>query len=628
MTVRFRDRSRVNPFWWGSLALLAACGATGPGPGPGPAEDSAPSVAAVRDGIDADMDQQELRSSLFANWDSFADPDGFPVVYEWCIGRSPGGSDVMVWTYCGGATRVSTVNVDLPAGFPLYVSVRATDIAGNRSAVATSDGIVIGQIDRQPRPEPATPAVVAPIPVAVPAPVPEPVSEPSTNREPDPGSTTPPATTAAPTPVVDEPAPPPSVPEPVRDGVTRSAAIERFGITWTFARPVECGQFVNGDWWVAGPCEIVAIHPQSRTDDGRTRHGSMVNPDPREHRQGYDSAMFGADSAGRFDPALNKALGISRDKRLRLEPGQSLVSTVSHAQPGQMPQLETCAVLTCLPSVPPPDAFRPPYSGRDKQCKWRLRDLDLSRLARLEAPPNAPLPSELLPRFERTWLDHIGGWTGRFLHPRENMPDYGRDIGDLVGTAGLVLQLDYPDTEKRPLALAMVQLGIDLHGIVASGGRFLADGGSGSGRKFPVLLAGTLLQDRELLATARQRKLAFAEDAQTFFVEQTSPGIWNGGHGDYGPDDTGLAEWGNQHADDPSLDRKSWTSDPFRRCCTANVWHGFVLATRIMGLRDAWGHPALFEYVDRYMQVEASGTWTRSWSPFPERMWDRYRAQF
>ena len=82
------------------------------------------------------------------------------------------------------------------------------------------------------------------------------------------------------------------------------------------------------------------------------------------------------------------------------------------------------------------------------------------------------------------------------------------------------------------------------------------------------------------------------------------------------------------HVDDPSFDRKSWTSDPYRRCCTANVWHGFVLAARIMGLREAWGHPALFDYVDRYMQIEASGEWTRSWSPFAERMWDRYRASY
>ena len=131
-----------------------------------------------------------------------------------------------------------------------------------------------------------------------------------------------------------------------------------------------------------------------------------------------------------------------------------------------------------------------------------------------------------------------------------------------------------------------------------------------------------------MLAFEHEQRLAFAEDSQTFYVAETGPGIFNQGHGGYGADDVGLPEWGNRHAEDPSLDTKSWTADPYRRCCTANVWHGSVLAARIMGLRQAWGHEALFDYVDRYMQVEPKGEWTRSWNPFAEQMWDRYRAEF
>lgn len=558
----------------GAVACLLACSATEGDTAEKPAEklaeNRAPRVAVVRDGLDADQDEQELSTTVFANWDPFVDPGGAPVIYEWCVGRSPGAADVMPWMGVGGATSAASRNVDPPVGFPLYVSVRAIDIAGNRSGIATSDGIVLG--------------ITAAKPVA--------------NAE-APG-----------------------------DGVPRYPAVERFGITWTFDRPVPCGRFVNGDWWVVGPVDIVAIDPASRTDGGRTRHGSMINPDPRMPQQGYDSAMFGPDSFGRFDQTLNRGLAISAERPLRLLPGSSMVSTVSHPQPGQLPQLETCAILTCLPVAPPVDAFRPPYCGKDKQCRWLASQLDLLRLARLEAPPGAPTPSELLGRIERPWLDHITGWTGRFAHPRQNMPDYGREIADLMGIAGLVLQLDHADTAKRPLAIAMVQIGIDIFGIVHNGGSFPAEGGSGSGRKFPLLLASALLQDQLLSRCLAEQKMSFAEDGQTFYVEQTSPGVWNRGYGDYGPDDTGLPEWGNQHFVDPSFDRKSWTSDPYRRCCTANVWHGFVLATRIMGLREAWNHPALFDYVDRYMQIESAGTWTRSWDPFAERMWDRYRAAY
>ena len=182
--------------------------------------------------------------------------------------------------------------------------------------------------------------------------------------------------------------------------------------------------------------------------------------------------------------------------------------------------------------------------------------------------------------------------------------------------------------KKRPLAIAMVQLGLDVAGIVQNGGSFVADGGSGAGRKFPLLLAGALLHDDALLDLALTKKYAFAEDAQTFFVAETAPGVINGGFGGYGPEDIGLAEWGNRHATDPSLDQKAWAGDPYRRCCTANVWGGFVLAARAMKLEKAWGHDPLFDYVDRYLQVEPRGEWTRCWSRFTERMWDRHRERF
>src|SRR6202008_2153410 len=111
-----------------------------------------------------------------------------------------------------------------------------------------------------------------------------------------------------------------------------------------------------------------------------------------------------------------------------LLPGSSLVSATSHPQAGQLPQLEGCAVLTCLAKPPPANSFRPPYCGADKACRWTADALDLARLARLAAPDGAPSFSELVERLERTWLDHLPGWTGRFLHPRTSMPDYGREL--------------------------------------------------------------------------------------------------------------------------------------------------------------------------------------------------------
>ena len=561
-----------------ALAIaLTACSSAGTPPRP---QNSPPAPAAVRDGIAEDVDSQSVTSSLFANWDAFIDPEGSPVLYEWSVGTAPGRTDVLEWTSVGGATRASTSSEEgLPLDQLLYISVRAQDVYGSFSNISSSDGVVLGVPD-------------------------QPWTQTPRNSE---------------------------VGQEGLDSTLESAhhiALERYGITWTFARPSVCGRFCNGDWWVIGPIDIVKITPQSSIDKGRIRNGAMINPDPTSVQQGYDNAMFGDAAAAGYDAALNVALDVSTEQPLRLEPGDSLISATSLPRAGTMPQLETCAILTCLAEPPPTDAFRPPYCGDDKACRWLADDLDLTPLARLDKVRAAPHPDDLAHRFERPWLDHVPGWQGRYLHPRLNLPDYGRDIADLVGQAGLVLQLDHDEATKRSLAVHLVQIGIDCYGIVQSGGRFLPDGGSGAGRKFPVLLAGVLLNDEELLRCARESKFAFAEDVQTFFVEETAPGTINHGYGGYDASDIGLAEWGQRHADDPRLDRKPWTTDAFRRCCSANAWTGFVLATHIMGQREAWDHDALFTYVDRYMQIEERGAWTRSWSPFAERMWDRYRGDY
>ncbi len=404
--------------------------------------------------------------------------------------------------------------------------------------------------------------------------------------------------------------------------------LERNGITWTFAQPARCGRYVNGDWWVVGPVELVAIAPGSSRDGDRVLHGSMINPSPTSRTQGYDNAMLHDGAAGTYRAAANASLGVAADRPLTLRAGTSLVSSASHPDAGRLPQVERCAVLTVVEAPPPPRAFRPPYCGGDKRHRWTADRLDLTRLASLQPVAGAPRVDELLARLEHTWLDHLPGLSGRYLHPRQNMPDYGRDLADLVSAAALTLNLDLPQSDKRELLVALLQVGVDVYGVVANGGSFRADGGNGSGRKFPLLLAGWMLDDAGMLRTARERKLAFGEDAQTFFVEETAPGVFNHGHGGYGADDVGLPEWGSRHADDPSHDHKAWGADPYRRCCSANAWSGFVLAARVMGLRDAWDHPPLFDYVDRYLQVEPRGSWTRCWSPFCERMWDRYRQDF
>jgi len=53
------------------------------------------------------------------------------------------------------------------------------------------------------------------------------------------------------------------------------SSITQEGITWTFDKPYETGQFANqNDWWVIGPVTIVKISP----DFDGTYNGWEVNP--------------------------------------------------------------------------------------------------------------------------------------------------------------------------------------------------------------------------------------------------------------------------------------------------------------------------------------------------------------
>ena len=429
-----------------------------------------------------------------------------------------------------------------------------------------------------------------------------------------------------------------AAPEGATPGLARS--VERFAIRWTFDREVPCGEFVNGDPWVVGPALLVAIDPPSRKVGQRTLNGSMLDPDPgRGTIQGYDSAMYGKYATPEdYDPALNVGLDLSTARPLLLRSSCSLVSAISVPEPNARPQLRSAAILTVLDRPPPPDAFRPAYVGHDKRVRHRAGAIDYQRLGRLAPIPGTPRLAEVEKWFERPWLDHIPDWTGLFIHPTESMPGYGREMADQIGIGSLMLQLDFPEEQKRTLAIRMVQLGIDFYGILATGSlnHWPAGGGHHSGRKWPILMAGILLGDPEM-SGVDALGAAFNEDDQTFYVEETSPGVYNYGQGGYGPQDVGLAEWGSQHWKQlrrgqlPLFDNNDWFEDDYRLCCTANAWWGEILAAHIMQAKELWGHDALFDYQDRYFAENARrkvDDWRLSWSRFPLGMWRAYRNRY
>ncbi len=102
-----------------------------------------PGGGTVNDGPGNDIDAQTSVTVLQANWPSFSDSGSGIASYEWAIGITPGGAEIMGWSNSGNATEASKSNLALGVGTTYYASVRVTDNVGNVSPVAVSDGVTI-----------------------------------------------------------------------------------------------------------------------------------------------------------------------------------------------------------------------------------------------------------------------------------------------------------------------------------------------------------------------------------------------------------------------------------------------------------------------------------------------------
>ena len=431
----------------------------------------------------------------------------------------------------------------------------------------------------------------------------------------------------------------------------QQSRISQFGITWTFDKDYTVGQFANGDYWVVGPVTIIRIQPVSVELNGRIINGSMINPSPRlGQTQGYDSAAYGRYARpGNYDPSLNVARpndsDLSKSNPLVLQPNCSLISTESTLQANESMQLKAAAVLTVLGSPAKDGSFRPPYSGTDKTIRFNKERLDYSLLASLKPVPGTPGLAVVERYFERPWIDHVPLWLATALFPADNMPPYGREIATQIGEGALMLNLNFSNTRKEKLLVRYVQLGIDLYGIAKDGGEknWTGMGGHASGRKWPILFAGLVLNDPDMKNIGRTdipdygpshpEYVHFGEDDQTFYVTQadveaTHGPLWGPDRRDaqkipYEQEDIGLPEWGIVHANGPERSNKFWVT-AYRQVSSPG-WGGFVLAAHIMKAQDLWNHDALFDYKDRYMLIEDK--W-RQTSRFVLSMWNAYRKDY
>jgi len=242
-----------------------------------------------------------------------------------------------------------------------------------------------------------------------------------------------------------------------------------------------------------------------------------------------------------------------------------------------------------------------------------------------------------------------------FEEPVENMPQYGLEYGRVSGISALLLCTDLKPEQKEPLLVNLVQIGIDLGGMIRAGHPGWACwGGHGTGRKTPIVFAGLLLGDDELANINRSfPKASFGEDEQTAYGEG-----WTGAKaiftGHSGIDAaTGMGRdigrgnaWGPYEHMHPSTWKGDQnTSEAYRRTSSTVGFVAQGLAMRLMHAEKAWNHDAFFDYVDRWMYEDDSELiktikqltgkdyspdWARqgqAWDAFVNEMWAEHRAK-
>jgi chitodextrinase len=414
---------------------------------------------------------------------------------------------------------------------------------------------------------------------------------------------------------------------PTVDELPRQSSVSMDGITWTFSEAVPVGRFITGDYYVVGPVTVTAISPAPANG----RHGSVKNLPPVDDKTGFDSRTEG----NRYDASLRVSLPVS------LAPGDSLVSSISVDTVGATQRwlfntsadspVKSVSILTSLSAPQPPDAFRPSYVGKGAPIFYS-RNLRRDLLPKLAPVSSTPSLAEYQSHFRRPWIDNL---FFSFDTPIEYMPDYAREIARAVGMAGLLLSLNYTAEQKEPLLVYLTQYGIDLYGLVQRGHPgWPAHGGHGSGRKLPILLAGTLLEQTVIT----QASTRFGEDMQTMMgTGWTGATALYAGH--YGKNGTG------QYGPYEHLQPRDWPStlgEDYRRCCTSSAWIGEALVARLVpGVMAAWNYSPFFAYADRWMtedDTQARATirsqigknydsfpQRKAWDAFVTNMWSAYR---
>lgn len=392
------------------------------------------------------------------------------------------------------------------------------------------------------------------------------------------------------------------------------SSITSNGITWGFTTSLTAGQYINGDWWVLGPAMVSSIDPSSQLRaDLTVKNGSVIADTLSQAIQGFDSGLTYNIP---YSSTLNVGYGISESAPIILGTGQRLLSVSSR---DVFPPILKAAVLTCVSSIVPDNSFRPGYtdSFQDYLSASSFLSQYVNKIGNVNASAlvtSAIAYSSVINYVSSFWLDCFSGFNAAEFRPVSSMPYKDYEIANAISKAALAINYN-SGFDKSSVAVHIAQKGIDTYSNLVSLGLSWSDRGYiGTGKKFPILFAGVMLENEDMLNVGLDYPIVmggpnrFAEDMETFIVSSVSGGI-NYGYGSYITSDIGLPEWGDAHWNTPIYDNNQWVNstsygNDARRVFTMNNWLGFLMASKIMGMETLWNHSPLFLYFNRYILKE------------------------
>lgn len=317
-------------------------------------------------------------------------------------------------------------------------------------------------------------------------------------------------------------------------------------IVFTFDKSNVCGQYANGDWWVAprttgGTVTITSITPAqtTRVSTGHVMNGAEVNPTSTT-LQGFDgdlngTASYSAGQTATFPLVVNTTS----------VPITSVVKAVSVAAVNR-PQIQFAAVLTVIDASANMTAqFRPSFVDIPaNKFQLAVSSISTSSLGQVDLSSVSAVTnhtfSNVATATRGLQLDNLTGSSlNEYTHAIDNAyqgSGYGSQVAILYVKNAMRFaanDFSYSNPTHKQALINYLQYCIDLAGDVQLGAAYAYGGGYGYGRKLPLLFAGQVLGNSTITNLAATNETVFSEDA-SFYVSPTTGRVLHGEYTFYG----------------------------------------------------------------------------------------------